>query len=159
MQDFESILKLKNPGDRADRLIYWISYLANHFTIPAYRDISTELDLTRHEALILLSLGSLRDELTARDIAAVSGRPKNSVSRAVATLEQRKLIKRRMHVADKRQQPLTLTSSGRKLFERIYDHLGRRAQKATAVLSSQERRQLNSLLAKLVAGSIDWVDG
>ncbi|MEO0963087.1 MAG: MarR family winged helix-turn-helix transcriptional regulator [Pseudomonadota bacterium] len=158
MQEFEKILRLEEPGDEPDKSIYWISYLANHFTIPAYRDISLDLELTRHEALILLSLGSLRDGLTAGEIASVSGRPKNSVSRAVATLEARKLIRRQQRTADKRQQPLSITPAGRKLFGDINARLQARSRVAVSVLTNQERRQLNALLAKLVRGSVEWAD-
>ena len=158
MQDIETILRLDDVTGAPDQLIYWISYLANHFTIPAYKDISVELDLSRHEALILLSLGSLRDGLTAGDIATLSGRPKNSISRAVASLEARKLIKRSTHATDRRQQPLSMTAAGTKLFAKINAQLQARAKTATAILSPKERKQLNTLLAKLVTGSFDWVD-
>lgn len=158
MQDIETILRLDTPTGSPDQLIYWISYLANHFTIPAYRDIAAQLDLTRHEALILLSLGSLQDGLTAGDIATLSGRPKNSISRAVASLEARKMIRRRAHATDKRQQLLTMTPTGAGLFDTINMQLQDRAQVATNVLSTDERLQLNRLLVKLVRGSFVWMD-
>jgi len=158
MQDIETILRLDTPTGSPDQLIYWISYLANHFTIPAYRDIAAQLDLTRHEALILLSLGSLQDGLTAGDIATLSGRPKNSISRAVASLEARKMIRRRAHATDKRQQLLTMTLAGAGLFDTINTQLQDRSQVATNVLSTDERLQLNRLLVKLVRGSFVWMD-
>ncbi len=158
MQHIETILGLETPSGSPDQLIYWISYLANHFTIPAYRDIAGQLDLNRHEALILLSLGSLQDGLTAGDIANLSGRPKNSISRAVASLERRKMIRRRAHATDRRQQLLTMTSAGRTHFETINRQLQDRAQMATGVLSASERKQLSGLLTKLVKGSFEWMD-
>jgi hypothetical protein len=62
-----------------------LSYLANFFTGPIYRDVAREHHLSRSEFVVLLCLKEL-GALTAKDVCALTGRPKNSISQAVAKL-------------------------------------------------------------------------
>jgi len=158
MTRLAEILRAEKPTGAAEETIYWMSYLTNRFTVPAYREIASDLNLSRHEALILLCLGSLRPGLTAGEISALSGRPKNSVSRAVATLEARHLIRRSAGAHDKRQHPLSMTAQGRTLHGKINRRLKARSRASLDALTDTERRQLGRIPAKLVSASVDEAD-
>lgn len=157
MQNADMILQTENPSGAPSQSMYWISYLANHFTIPAYRKLGDALGITRHEGLILLSLDTLQNGLTAGEIAELSGRPKNSISRAVSSLEKRQLIRRRSATSDRRQQPMTLTAEGRGVAKKISAHFRHRSDAAMNALTQNEQEQLGRLLAKLVSASSSWM--
>src|SRR3984957_18380584 len=67
---------------------------------------------------ILVTLGQF-ETMTAKAIGAHSHMHKTKVSRAAVALEQRKLLVRREHRADRREAFLSLTPAGRG----IYPHL------------------------------------
>src|ERR1700722_11210699 len=65
---------------------------------------------------ILVTLGQF-ETMTAKAIGAHSHMHKTKVSRAVGELEQRKLVVRRENRADRREAFLSLTPSGRAIYE------------------------------------------
>src|SRR5207248_6811751 len=71
---------------------------------------------------ILVTLGE-NGVMTGKAVGAQTHMHKTKVSRAVAQLEQRKLINRKVNRADLREACLSLTPSGRE----IYDELAPRA--------------------------------
>jgi len=64
---------------------------------------------------ILVTLGEF-EAMTAKAIGAHSHMHKTKVSRAVSTLERRKLLARRENRADRREAFLSLTSAGRAIY-------------------------------------------
>lgn len=95
-------------------------------------------DIGIPEWRVIATLGQYR-RMTARDIGAHSRMHKTKVSRAVAVLEDRGLVRREHNQADLREAFLTLTGTGRAVyldlapralaFERALDDaLGRRAR-------------------------------
>ena len=79
-----------------------ISYLANRLVLPAYDDIKRAYGLSRGEYLLLFCLSYI-EELTAQDIAEMTGRPRNSISRAVHRMLDEGYLKRSPDPADGRQ--------------------------------------------------------
>lgn len=61
---------------------YRITYLANAIVFPAYAAIKRDFGLVRVEYILLVCL-SHYDALTAQDVANISRRPRNTISRAV----------------------------------------------------------------------------
>ncbi|MEC7396116.1 MAG: helix-turn-helix domain-containing protein, partial [Pseudomonadota bacterium] len=70
-----------------------ISYLANRLVLPAYNDIKRVYGLSRGEYLLLFCLSYI-EELTAQDVAEMTGRPRNSISRAVHRMLDEGYLKR-----------------------------------------------------------------
>ena len=89
-----------------------ISYLANRLVIPVYEDIKREFGLKLGEYLLLFCL-SHNEELTAQDVADMTGRPRNSVSRAVHRMLEDGYLTRSPDPADGRRALLRITSEGR----------------------------------------------
>ncbi len=75
-------------------------------------------DLTIPEWRVLATLGQF-DEMGAKAIGAHSSMHKTKVSRAVRALEERRWLKRRESSEDRREEILTLTALGRRVYDDI----------------------------------------
>lgn len=67
---------------------------------------------------VLATVGEF-DQITARDIADHSGMHKATVSRAVRMLEKRQVLIRSPSSADRREENLSLSVSGRRIYETV----------------------------------------
>jgi len=134
---------------------YKIGYILNFYREPSFRAIEMEFGLTRPEIVMLLAL-HFRDGITASEFCEFSGHLKAGVSRAVITLEKKKLIRRRTDAADNRRQRLFLTKAGRDLYARYIPGLRAREEAMLACLSAVERSQFDQLLNKLAAHVPQW---
>ncbi len=129
-----------------------ISYLANRLVLPAYDEIKREFGLNRGEYLLLFCLSYI-EELTAQDVADMTGRPRNSISRAVHRMLEDGYLTRSPDPADGRQALLRITPEGRALHGEIVPRFVAREDQILSSLDSDERRQLDGLLAKLVGSN------
>ena len=136
--------------DRNDvRDTFRISYLANKLVLPVYDDVKRLHGLSRGEYLLIFCL-SYVDELTAQDVADVTGRPRNSISRAVHRMLDEGFLTRSPDPDDGRQALLRLTSKGRRLHNKIIPRFEERQSDLLSALNAEEREQLDYLLSKLV---------
>jgi DNA-binding MarR family transcriptional regulator len=94
--------------------------------------------------------------LRPASIVASSGLPKNTLSRAVQKLLQRRLLKRETDPADLRSYVLHLTPAGRNIFDETMGPMIQHQATMLASLSEDEQRQLCSLMDKLVIASPAW---
>jgi DNA-binding MarR family transcriptional regulator len=126
---------------------YRITYLANAIVFPAYAAIQRDFGLVRAEYVLLACLSHF-DALTAQDVADISRRPRNTVSRAVHRMVAEGHLTRDPDPRDGRQAVLRITPSGRALHDRIATYLARRQEEVLGGLSASERRTLSKLLRK-----------
>ena len=126
-----------------------ISFLANFLVLPVYDEIKREHDLSRGEYLLLFCLSSLA-ELTAQDVADMTGRPRNSISRAVHRMLRDGYLTRSPDPEDGRQALLRITPKGQKLHKKIVPKFAERQGALLDALTGDERRQLDQLLNKLM---------
>ncbi len=131
------------------RETFRISYLANSLVLPAYDEISREYSLSRGEYLLLFCLAHM-PKLTAQDVANMTGRPRNSISRAVHRMLREGYVDRTPDPEDRRQAMLQITARGLKLHRRIVTKFIAREDALLSVLDAQERAALDSILKKLV---------
>lgn len=134
-----------------------ISFLANSLVLPVYDDIKRAHDLNRGEYLLLFCLSNI-EELTAQDVADMTGRPRNSISRAVHRMLRDGYLTRSPDPDDGRQALLRITSQGRALHKVIVEGFVAREDALLKVLSSDERRRLDALLTKLVSSVVGVAD-
>jgi DNA-binding MarR family transcriptional regulator len=106
---------------------------------------------------VLVTLGQF-GVMTGKAIGAHTHMHKTKVSRAVALLEQRKLVVRRANHDDKRESLLSLTVPGRAMYEDLAPHALDFTRRLTEILSPGDRaafdraiRQLTDRSAQLVA--------
>ena len=133
------------------------NYLSLRYNIPLYGWVQREYGLLRPQVAVIYSLG-LRDNVTARDIGISFGFPKNTLSRAIQTLEARGLIRRERDRADKRSFLLQLTARGRAIFEETLPNFVRLQDEMLKALAPGERETLSVLLAKIVLHTFAWPD-
>lgn len=128
---------------------YRISFLANSLVLPVYDDIKRDFGLARGEYLLLLCLAHL-PQLTAQDVANMTGRSRNSISRAVHRMLSVGYLDRTPDPDDGRQAVLKITRRGRGLHERIIKLFIARETKILAALNDEETACLDRLRQKLV---------
>ena len=126
-----------------------ISYLANSLVLPVYDVIKRDFGLTRGEYLLLFCLAHM-EELTAQDVANMTGRPRNSISRAVHRMLREGYLDRVPDECDGRQALLTITARGRALHKRIVEGFVARQEEVLGVLDQRECQTLDKILKKLV---------
>ncbi len=131
------------------------NYLSLRYNIPLYGSIEQRYGLVRPQVAVIYSLG-LRDQVTARDIGISYGFPKNTLSRAIVSLEKRGLITRQRHPTDKRSWLLSLTPEGRKLFVDTLPRFVHVQDEMLKPLTPKERETLSVLLAKIVLATFSW---
>lgn len=127
-----------------------LSYMANSLVLPVYDEIKRQHGLSRGEYLLLFCLAHL-PELTAQDVANVTGRPRNSISRAVHRMLSEGYLDRSPDPDDGRQAVLRITPRGRRLHETIVKKFIDREDELLGVLNAQDRKALDRILGKLVA--------
>ena len=158
--------KCTPPAGKADlreRLLWrntlttaWrLNYVANFYVVPFYLALEQRIGVSRPEYVILFCTAQYPG-VTAQEIVAATGRPKNSISAAVAKLERKRLIARRQSEADSRRMELRVTPAGRAVFRSIVPLLAERERRMVGALSAAERRQFDALLMKVAQKVPDW---
>ena len=105
---------------------------------------------------VLVTLGQY-GVMTGKAIGAHTHMHKTKVSRAVALLEKRKLLLRRANRADMRESFLSLTASGRTMYEELAPHALDFARRLTEILSAGDREAFDRALKQLTERSAELV--
>jgi DNA-binding MarR family transcriptional regulator len=105
---------------------------------------------------VLVTLGQY-GVMTGKAIGAHSHMHKTKVSRAVALLEKRKLLVRRANRADMRESFLSLTASGRAMYEEVAPHALEFARRLTDILAPGDRNGFNRAVQQLTDRSAQLV--
>lgn len=148
-QRLGAIYRQKPIGDT-----FRISFMGNSLVLPVYEEIKRIHGLNRGEYLLIHSL-SIVPQMTAQEVAHMSGRPRNSISRAVHRMVESGLIKRVPDPDDGRQATLTITEAGRELVRSIVPLFEARQEELLGVLSKAERGTLDRLLDKLYLSTLE----
>ncbi len=131
---------------------YRITYLAGSIANRGYAAIQRDLGIIRAEFVLLACLAHF-PEMTAQEVARVSQRPRNTVSRAVHRMVAEGYIERAPDASDGRQARLRITPAGRDLQDRASKYLRSRQDEVLACLEADERAQLSALLRKVARGA------
>jgi DNA-binding MarR family transcriptional regulator len=98
---------------------------------------------------VLATLGFRNEACTAQYISHCTRTHKSTISRAVMSLMQRRLIERVEDADDRRAFALRMTDKGKALYEELIPRLLRKEQSIMACLSAQERKDFSRLLGKM----------
>ncbi|MEM0991160.1 MAG: MarR family transcriptional regulator [Pseudomonadota bacterium] len=146
---------LRNPVDVAAfldglglRHAYRLSYVTSALVGPGYDDVKRDTGLIRAEYLLLLCLAH-EDALTAQDIARMTRRPRNSISRAVHRMQAEGFITRTPDPEDGRQSRLSITDKGRTMQIRVEAILAAREAELFQVLDAGDQDDLDRILTRL----------
>jgi DNA-binding MarR family transcriptional regulator len=132
-----------------------LTVLSSRYMAPLTAALAQAHGLTRDDVTVTVCL-SITNARSAQEIVRYTGRPKNSVSRAVASLERRGVLSRQGDPADGRSSRLALTARGRRLFEEIAACFVQRDRLMMAALSATERRTFSRLLSRIAEASAGW---
>lgn len=124
-----------------------LSFVTSAIIEPAYEAVKRDFGIIRPEYMLLLCL-SHYPVLTAQDVSRLTGRPRNSISRAVHRMVAEGHIERAPDPDDGRQARLTITASGRALHEKIAARMAERQDETLAGLAPAERQALSGLLQR-----------
>jgi DNA-binding MarR family transcriptional regulator len=105
---------------------------------------------------VLVTLGQF-GVMTGKAIGAHTHMHKTKVSRAVAFLERRKLIARRVNRADMRESFLSLTAAGRATYEELAPDALDFARRLTDILTPNDREAFHRALQQITARSAELV--
>jgi DNA-binding MarR family transcriptional regulator len=109
--------------------------------------------LTIAEWRVMAILGEAAPRST-QDVIERSAMDRVKVSRAAIRLADKGLIDRRPHPRDARAHELRLTRRGRAVYEQIVPLAQRLQAELAALLSAEERAQLEAILDKLQAAAV-----
>jgi len=134
---------------------YRIAFLTNFWREPLLRRMEREFGIIRPEWTVLICL-MFRDGVSSRDICEITEQPSNTVSRGVASLENKQLIKRKTDPNDARRTRLFITDAGRELHDRVMALFVEAERSVLKSLTTQEAETLTNLLDKMARDVVRW---
>lgn len=145
----------KNPPilSLADFLPYRLNVLSTEVSEGLAHHYAAKFDIGVAEWRVLATVGEF-GKFTAKAIGAQAHMDKVKVSRAVASLETRKLIERRANPDDRREAFIVLSDTGKRMYAEIVPIAHDYVSRITRKISDAELNELNRLMDKLRA-SID----
>lgn len=138
------------PLKLEDFLPYRLNLLAAQISQALSQAYGERFGISIPEWRVLATLGQF-GTITARDICVHSHMHKTTVSRAVATLEKRKLVARKANRNDLREAFLDLTEEGRRVYLDIVPMAIAFSESLCRGLGADDKRQLDALIDKLMS--------
>ena len=140
--------RLALPAD--DSIFFKLVRVVNLTARPFSESIGRAYQLSLNEWRVLLVLAN-HPQIVASEVAAITGLDKMTVSRAVAALERRGRVVRKVDVADRRRILLRLSAAGERLYERIGVPAKARERSLFSGMSAADQARLDRLLDRLIA--------
>src|SRR6202049_1360203 len=137
-------------------LPYQLNVVASLVSLALSRVYARRYGIGVPEWRVLVTLGQY-GVMTGKAIGAHTHMHKTKVSRAVALMEQRKLLVRRANRADMRESFLSLTAAGRTMYEEVAPHALDFAARLTEILTPDDREAFNRALKQLTERSAELV--
>jgi DNA-binding MarR family transcriptional regulator len=132
------------------QFLTWRLHRVNKLTDRATGDAYAEaFGLPVSEARCLAAMGHAT-ALSVAELAALANLDKAQASRAAQALVARGLLQKKPSAVDARAVELQPTPAGRRLWARVMDLIALRNEQIFGCLSAAERRQLASLLDRVI---------
>ena len=128
------------------------SWQANKASILGARITARHMPLAARSDFAVLAALEEYGSLSQADLGRRLGLDRNDVSGIVARLENGGHIDRRADPTNRRRNVVRLTDTGRRYLGELQEHADAVQDELLAGLDGSERRQLQSLLAKLLDG-------
>lgn len=130
---------------------YRLARLAEQVSLAVAEVYAERFSLTRQEWRVLAALGA-RAEIATKEFPRLTTLDKMHVSRAMAGLEARGIVRRTSDPNDRRERIVALTAAGRALYRKIVPLALEREARMLALLSPEEIDVLDRAVRKLSAG-------
>ena len=137
-------------------LPYQLNVVASLVSLALSRVYARRYGIGVPEWRVLVTLGQY-GVMTGKAIGAHTHMHKTKVPRAVALMEERKLLVRRANRADMRESFLSLTAAGRAMYEEVAPHALDFARRLTEILTPADREAFNRALKQLTERSAELV--
>ena len=142
-----------------ERLVpYRLSVLSNKVSSAIAGEYHRRFGLAITEWRVMAVLGRFPG-LSAREVTERTAMDKVAVSRAVARLLERELLRRETHGDDRRRSVLTLTEAGHSVYDEVAPLVMDYHDRLFATFSEEERAQLDRLLDKLASEGVKRIEG
>ncbi len=138
-------------------LSYRVHVLANLLSRGAELRYRREFGVSLWEWRTLALLGAPSEALSLGHLARAAGIDKSQMSRVVSGLAKRRLVLREAHPGDGRGVRLTLSKSGRRLYDGLIGAAAERDAAIRGCLTKQEKNAFDQALTKLAGQARDMV--
>ena len=132
-----------------DSIFFKLVRVVNLTARPFSESIGKAHHLSLNEWRILLVLAN-HPRVVASEVAALTGLDKMTVSRAIAALERRGRVVRKVDDADRRRMLLRLSAAGERLYERIGVPAKARERSLFRGIGDADQERLGRLLDRLI---------
>jgi DNA-binding MarR family transcriptional regulator len=133
-----------------DSIFFKLVRVVNLTARPFSESIGRSYHLSLNEWRILLVLAN-HPRVVASEVAALTGLDKMTVSRAIAALERRGRVVRKVDATDRRRMLLRLSAAGERLYERIGLPAKARERSLFRGIAAADQERLEHLLDRLIA--------
>ena len=138
-----------NEHDPVDNILSLAHKLSNRIGGAFYNEVETKFGVTLAEWRVIMTLahhpGSMAIDITNR-----WAMDKMAVNRAIKKLESQNRLVRARNAEDRRSFNLSLTKTGRQLYQRIVPTANERYHELVSVLSHDELVALSNQLTRLI---------
>ncbi|MDR3385893.1 MAG: MarR family transcriptional regulator [Rudaea sp.] len=133
-------------------LMRLVTSMARHYEELVNRTIRPQhLNAVMFKTL-LMAFGSPTNELNPSRLSEVTGESRANMTRICDELCQRGLIERHAGQTDRRRIAISLTATGERMVQKMLPLIGEPLQRVHARFSAAEKRQLEMLLKRQLAG-------
>jgi len=132
-----------------DLLSYRVHRVANLLSRGAELRYRREFGVSLWEWRTIALLGAADEPLSLGHLAHAAGIDKSQMSRVVAGLTKRRIVLREAHPGDGRGVRLTLTKSGRKIYDGLIRAAAQRDSAFRGCLTKNENQAFDRILTKL----------
>jgi DNA-binding MarR family transcriptional regulator len=141
-----------------DLLSYRVHMVANLLSRGAELRYRREFGVSLWEWRTIALLGAADEALSLGHLAHAAGIDKSQMSRVVSGLARRRIVLREAHPGDGRGVRLTLTKSGRKVYDGLIRAAGQRDAAFRNCLTKNEREAFDRVLAKLAGQARELIE-
>ena len=132
-----------------DSIFFKLVRVVNLTARPFSESIGKAHHLSLNEWRVLLVLAN-HPRVVGSEVAALTGLDKMTVSRAIAALERRGRVVRKVDAADRRRMLLRLSAAGERLYERIGVPAKARERSLFRGIGDADQARLGRLLDRLI---------
>jgi len=147
--DISGDLRRRVLREHGDWYGFRMILIGNYYSGQLWTRLQKEFGLLRDEFAILANLHDY-GAMTANVICAMTGRPKNSVSRGVIKLIRGGAITATEDSNDRRHTILTITGEGEALFQKVVPLFRTREKEMFGCLTAAEIGSLDAILSKVL---------
>jgi DNA-binding MarR family transcriptional regulator len=140
-----------------DLLSYRLHTVANLLSRGAELRYRREFGVSLWEWRTIALLGAVTEPLSLNHLAHAAGIHKSQMSRVVSGLARRRLVQRAPDSRDARGVQLTLSKSGRRLYDGLIRAATERDEAFNGCLTAKERQVFESVLTKLAGQAREFI--